>query len=493
MPPPPLEAECLSLLLLLLCLQLARSHNDRLNQRLSAAEAEHVALLADLDSAWPAASAAKLALQQAHIQCDVLEQQYKQQQQREWQLQSQLQQQQMVRAAAPPAVPAAETGFGVRSSGYQEPHQDLLKSSHRREYGERAVEVRSVGLTSPTSPYHRYEHWREATPTEGFSCSRPVGAAVSSSIVDVSAARLGAAPSLSSPARDASAYYAVGATAPSYAAAMNSPGIRDLPAVPSPAPGDSSRWGPVDTGAQESRPVMVAATPAMAIDRVRGVAIGSGGSVATQQQRPRAVGASRGEDIPWFAGGSRARPDLSPTPAAPQHQQQQPNSQKQQQQHEGYTAAAGYLAAEPSQKWQQYQPTALPQQQQMADANALSAAAATVAPAVTSSGNPVRLAPVMISEQQQSLQAAAGGPMLTPFGTEMTVAEIMARTKELEDMLLAYCQEKDDLNKEYSRMPLGAGKTLKDRNRKQFVEQRLEALDASISKTRMQLKKILGR
>jgi gas vesicle protein len=81
----------------------------------------------------------------------------------------------------------------------------------------------------------------------------------------------------------------------------------------------------------------------------------------------------------------------------------------------------------------------------------------------------------------------------SPFGTQLTVAETMAATKQLEDLLLAQSQEKDELTMELAKMPLGAGRTLKERQRKMQVEQRLEELDKLISKNRMQLKKLLGK
>eukprot|EP00775_Hariotina_reticulata_P010408 gene10408-10566_t len=85
------------------------------------------------------------------------------------------------------------------------------------------------------------------------------------------------------------------------------------------------------------------------------------------------------------------------------------------------------------------------------------------------------------------------GSSSSPFGTQLTVNEIMAATKQLEDLLLAQSQEKDELSKEYAKMPLGAGRTLKERQRKLQVERRLEELDKLISKTRMQLRKMLGK
>lgn len=82
-----------------------------------------------------------------------------------------------------------------------------------------------------------------------------------------------------------------------------------------------------------------------------------------------------------------------------------------------------------------------------------------------------------------------------PHGTseQLTAVEIMAQTKQLEDALLLLCQEKDELNAELSKLPLGSGKTMRERQRKAAVEARLEELDGQISRSRMALKRLLGR
>lgn len=55
---------------------------------------------------------------------------------------------------------------------------------------------------------------------------------------------------------------------------------------------------------------------------------------------------------------------------------------------------------------------------------------------------------------------------------------------------MVLCAEKGGLEAEYARMPLGAGRSLRERNRKAVVEQRLELLNKEISAVRMQLKRI---
>lgn len=69
----------------------------------------------------------------------------------------------------------------------------------------------------------------------------------------------------------------------------------------------------------------------------------------------------------------------------------------------------------------------------------------------------------------------------------------MARTKQAEDELLRACQERDELESEMARMPLGGGKTIRQRQRKEYVEERLEQLRSQISSIRMQLKRLVGK
>ncbi|KAG2445931.1 hypothetical protein HXX76_000534 [Chlamydomonas incerta] len=86
--------------------------------------------------------------------------------------------------------------------------------------------------------------------------------------------------------------------------------------------------------------------------------------------------------------------------------------------------------------------------------------------------------------------AAAAADGNSPFGTEDTSKALMARSKALEDQLMVLCAEKGGLEAEYARMPLGAGRSLRERNRKAVVEQRLDLLNKEISAVRMQLKRI---
>lgn len=69
----------------------------------------------------------------------------------------------------------------------------------------------------------------------------------------------------------------------------------------------------------------------------------------------------------------------------------------------------------------------------------------------------------------------------------------MARTKAAEDELLRACQERDELESELNRMPLGGGRTLRQRQRKEYVEGRLEQLRGQISGARVQIRKLMGK
>jgi len=78
----------------------------------------------------------------------------------------------------------------------------------------------------------------------------------------------------------------------------------------------------------------------------------------------------------------------------------------------------------------------------------------------------------------------------TPFGTEMSVKEQLARTKVLEDLLVSRCSEKNLLEAELSKLPSHSGRSVREKQRKAQVEGRLEELAKEISSLRTQIKKI---
>lgn len=68
--------------------------------------------------------------------------------------------------------------------------------------------------------------------------------------------------------------------------------------------------------------------------------------------------------------------------------------------------------------------------------------------------------------------------------------ELMQQIEALEGELMELSIEKSSLETEYAKMPGGAGRTMKERQRKAEVEARLEELGREISKVRLSLKKL---
>eukprot|EP00879_Flechtneria_rotunda_P016839 GHRR01017625.1.p1 GENE.GHRR01017625.1~~GHRR01017625.1.p1 ORF type:complete len:169 (+),score=73.95 GHRR01017625.1:524-1030(+) len=166
---------------------------------------------------------------------------------------------------------------------------------------------------------------------------------------------------------------------------------------------------------------------------------------------------------PWFAGGDRS--DTAQT--------------------SGTHRPGRVMAAESSQQ-QLYQPQQQQQRQQVwVGSYGLSSSIAQQKPNTATAAAGVANAAAASNGEHNAT--------ITPLPAGTNVAELMAATKQLEDELLVYCQEKDELNKEYAKMPLGAGRTVRERQRKVVIEERLEEVDKLISRIRMQLKKYLGK
>ena len=51
----------------------------------------------------------------------------------------------------------------------------------------------------------------------------------------------------------------------------------------------------------------------------------------------------------------------------------------------------------------------------------------------------------------------------------------------------------NELAQEHVHMPLGSGRTIRERHRKAAVEQRMGELEGAISRTRTELRRLLGR
>lgn len=143
------------------------------------------------------------------------------------------------------------------------------------------------------------------------------------------------------------------------------------------------------------------------------------------------------------------------------------------QQHAGAAAAAAAAAAPP------------PQQQP--SSSALVQAAAERAEALRAGRTP---SPMQL---QQAADLGFTGSTLPLSRDMMSVVEVMAATKQLEDELLGLCKERDDLEKELAKMPVGAGRTIKGRQRKMAVESRLDDLGLDISRVRTEIKRLNGQ
>lgn len=91
------------------------------------------------------------------------------------------------------------------------------------------------------------------------------------------------------------------------------------------------------------------------------------------------------------------------------------------------------------------------------------------------------------------LQGYSGSSSSSALSRDMmSVVEIMSATKQAEEQLLGLCQERDELEKELAKMPAGAGRTIRGRQRKVVVETRLEELGVQISKIRTHIKQLNG-
>lgn len=115
-----------------------------------------------------------------------------------------------------------------------------------------------------------------------------------------------------------------------------------------------------------------------------------------------------------------------------------------------------------------------------------------------SSSHPLQMQADMFRAKAPSpMQAAADlgftGSTLPLSRDMMSVVEIMASTKQLEDQLLDLSKERDELEKELAKMPPGAGRTIKGRQRKMAVESRLDDLGFEISRIRTEIKKLNGQ
>jgi len=188
------------------------------------------------------------------------------------------------------------------------------------------------------------------------------------------------------------------------------------------------------------------------------------------------------DSTPWFAGGGSrmaSTQQISNHMRAPSPGEVAPSTG-----HGGAAAGGGFDL------------------QQTARTAAPAAAAATPAAAPSSHMQLDQRLTQQVQQQQQHhgsglAQASAAdlgfSGSTVPLTREMmTVVEIMGATKQAEDQLLSLSKERDELEKELAKMPLGAGRTIKGRQRKQAVETRLDELGFEISRLRTQIKQLNG-
>ncbi|KAK9809162.1 hypothetical protein WJX72_010452 [[Myrmecia] bisecta] len=94
------------------------------------------------------------------------------------------------------------------------------------------------------------------------------------------------------------------------------------------------------------------------------------------------------------------------------------------------------------------------------------------------------------SREEQAARGVATDWTARPYGTQLFLDDMMAKTASLEERLMALNMERQQLEAEYARMPPTAGRTIRERNRKAEVEARLEEVAREASNIRLQLKKL---
>ena len=76
----------------------------------------------------------------------------------------------------------------------------------------------------------------------------------------------------------------------------------------------------------------------------------------------------------------------------------------------------------------------------------------------------------------------------TPWGTEDTLKEAVAKTAEMEGKLMELNLERQDLDGELQRLPTGAPKNVRDRKRKAAIEERMVVVDKEIGSLKLLLR-----
>ncbi|KFM23241.1 hypothetical protein F751_3432 [Auxenochlorella protothecoides] len=87
-------------------------------------------------------------------------------------------------------------------------------------------------------------------------------------------------------------------------------------------------------------------------------------------------------------------------------------------------------------------------------------------------------------------RSAAPSDAGSPFGSDFTLRELLQRTAALEARLLEAGTEKNGLQAELARLPVSsAGRTIRERRRREEIEARLDDLEREMSGLRLELKR----
>ena len=92
------------------------------------------------------------------------------------------------------------------------------------------------------------------------------------------------------------------------------------------------------------------------------------------------------------------------------------------------------------------------------------------------------------TDQQPNTHASPTQGGNTPWGTEDTLKEAVAKTAEMENKLMELNMERQDLDGELQRLPEGAPRNVRDRKRKSAIEGRMAEVDKEIGSLRMYLR-----
>jgi hypothetical protein len=101
-------------------------------------------------------------------------------------------------------------------------------------------------------------------------------------------------------------------------------------------------------------------------------------------------------------------------------------------------------------------------------------------------------APDARAVQASAAELGFTGASLPLSAAQLSVVQVMAATKAAEDALLGLCSERDALEQELAKLPLGSGRTMQQRQRKACITARLAELGPEISRLRTGIKRLNG-